>query len=195
MGHLGGIVKNAHLYDQLMESTDPSFAQQTFHTLVKYSRSMKDLLKEIQKLLPPNGTPRWMLYPGPPGSPMGMLYEVIGEVELVLASQAGAGPSQPAGTSKPPKSGRFPNREQTPVPEWTHSFHVRRKSIERSARSGRGQSPNPDRGRTSEWSRTPERAKTPKMMRIPDRTKTPDQGKAMMSQVSPAPALDCIIVE
>ena len=65
---------------------DPSSAQYTLQILVKYSRSMKDLLKEIQKLLPPSSTPRRMLYPGPPGSPTGTLYEVIGEVELVPAS-------------------------------------------------------------------------------------------------------------
>ena len=82
---------------------------------------MKDLLKEIQKLLLPNGTPRQMLYPGPSGSPTGTLYEVIGEVELVPASQAGAGPSQPAGTSKLAESGRLPNREKTPVPKRTRS--------------------------------------------------------------------------
>ena len=77
---------------------------------------MKDLLKEVQKLLPPSATPKRMLYPGPPGSPTGTLYEVIGEVELVPASQADAGPSQPAGTSMPVESGRLPDREKTPVP-------------------------------------------------------------------------------
>ena len=115
---------------------------------------MKDMLKEIQKLLPPSGTPRRMLYLGPPGSPIGTLYEVIGEVELDPASQAGAGPNQPAGTSKPPESGRFPAREKTPVPEQTRSSQVRRKSTERSTRFGRGQSPNPDWGMTSERPKT-----------------------------------------
>ena len=85
VGHPGEIVNKAHLYDQLMESADPSSARQTLPILVKYSRSMKDLLKEIQKLLP-GGTPMRMLYPGPPRSPTGTLYEVIGEVELVPAS-------------------------------------------------------------------------------------------------------------
>ena len=150
---------------------------------------MKDLLKEIQKLLPPSGTPRRVLYPGPPGSPSSTLYEVIGEVELVPTSLAGAGRSQPAGTSKPTKSRRNPDREKTPVPERTRLSQVRRKSTERSARSGRGQSPNLDRGRTSKRSRTPERARTPEKM------KSPDRGKAPMSQVSPTRALDCMIVE
>jgi hypothetical protein len=58
VGHPGEIVTKAHLYDQLMESADLSSARQTLQILVKYSRSMKDSLKEIQKLLPPHGTPR-----------------------------------------------------------------------------------------------------------------------------------------
>ena len=99
VGHPGEVINKAHLYDQLMESADPSSARQTLQILVKYSGFMKDMLKEFRKLLPPSGTLRRMLYPGPPGSPTGTLYEVIGEVELVPASQAGAGPSQPAGTS------------------------------------------------------------------------------------------------
>ena len=189
VGHPGEVVNKAHLYDQLMESADPSSARQTLQILVKYSRSMKDLLKEIQKLLPPSGTPRRVLYPGPLGSPTCTLYEVIGEIELVPASQAGVGPSQPAGTSQPPESGRFSDREKSHVPEWTRSSQVRRKSTEQSTRSRRGQSPNPNRGRTSDHSRTPERARTPAMMR------TPDRGKAPMSQASPAPAPDCVIME
>ena len=79
-----------------MESSDPSSVRQTLQIHVKYSRTMKDLLKEIQRLLPPSGTPRWMLYPGPPRSQTCTMYKVIGKVELVPASQAGAGLSQPA---------------------------------------------------------------------------------------------------
>ena len=113
-----------------MESADPSSAQQTLEILVKYSHFMKDLLKEIMKLLPPSGTPRRMLYPDPPRSPTGTLYEVIGEVELVPASQAGAGPNHPAGTSKPAESGRLPDQEKTHVPEQTRSSQVQRNSTE-----------------------------------------------------------------
>ena len=86
VGHPGEVVNKAHLYDQLLESANPSSAWKTLQILVKYSCFMKDLLKEIQKLLPPSGTPRRMLYPGTPGSPTGTLYEVIGEVEIVPAS-------------------------------------------------------------------------------------------------------------
>jgi hypothetical protein len=69
VGHPGEIVNKAHLYDQLMEAAAPSFARQTLQILVKYARAMKDLLKEIQKILPPRGTPRRMLDPCPPGLP------------------------------------------------------------------------------------------------------------------------------
>ena len=127
VGHPGEIVNKAHLYDQLMESVDPSSARQTLPILVKYSRTIKNLLKEIQKLLL-GGTPRRMLYPSPPGSPMGIMYEVIGKMELVQSSQAGAGPSQPVETSQPPESGRVSEREKTPVPERLRSSLVRRKS-------------------------------------------------------------------
>ena len=121
MGHPGEVVNKAHLYDQLMESADPSSARQTLQILVKYSRFMKDLLKEIQKLLLPSGTPKQMLYPGPTGFPTGTLYEVITEVELVPASQTGVGPSQPARISKRAESGRLPDREKTPMLERTRS--------------------------------------------------------------------------
>ena len=57
VGHPGEVVNKAHLYDQVMESTDSSSARQTPQILVKYSRSMKDFLKEIHKLMPPRNTP------------------------------------------------------------------------------------------------------------------------------------------
>ena len=194
VGHPGEVVNKAHLYNQLMESADPSSARQTLQFLVKYSRSMKDLLTEIWNLLAPSGTPRRMLYSGPPGYPIGTLYEVIGEVELVPASQTGVGPSQPAETSQLAESGRFSDWEKTPVPERTRSSQIQRKSTERPAQSGRGQSPNPDRGRGSKLFKTPKKARTPKQMRTLDRTKTPDRGKSPVSEASPAPILDCMIV-
>ena len=41
-----------------------------------------------------SGTPRRVLYQGPPGSPTGTLYEVVGEVALVQNPPTAAGPSQ-----------------------------------------------------------------------------------------------------
>jgi hypothetical protein len=98
VGHLGEVVNKAYLYDQLMESVDPASARQALQILVKHSRSMKDVFKEIQKILP-RGTPKRMLDPGPPGSPTATLYEAVEEVELVPATQTGAGPNQPAETT------------------------------------------------------------------------------------------------
>jgi hypothetical protein len=127
VSHPGEVVNKAHLYDQLMEAVDPASARQTLQISVKYSRSMKDLLKEIQKIMPPRGTPKRMLDPGPPGSPTATLYEAVGEVELVSAAQTGVGPSQPAGTPRPQEFERDPNREETHVPEPTRSTQVCRK--------------------------------------------------------------------
>ena len=73
VGHPGEVVNKVHFYDQLMESAHPSSARQTLQILVKYSRSMKDLLKEIQKFLPPRGTSRRVLDSGPSGSPTATL--------------------------------------------------------------------------------------------------------------------------
>ena len=99
VGHPGEFVNKAHMYDKLMETADPSSVRQTLQILVKYLRLMKDLLKEIQKLLPPRGTPRRMIDPGMPGSPTATLYEVIGGVELIPTSYAIVGPNQAPGAS------------------------------------------------------------------------------------------------
>ena len=74
VGHPRESISKAHLYDQLMESMDSSSARHTFQILVKYSRAMKDLLKEIQMFMPPRGTPRQMLDPSPPRSSTTNLY-------------------------------------------------------------------------------------------------------------------------
>jgi len=50
------IVNKAHLYDKLMETSETSSTWQTLQIMVKYSRSMKNLLNEIQKHLLPQGT-------------------------------------------------------------------------------------------------------------------------------------------
>jgi hypothetical protein len=83
VGHPGEVVNKARLYDQLVESGDPTSARQTIPLLVKYSQMMNNLFAEIQKVVPPGGTPRRVLYPRPPGSPTGTLYEEVGEVALV----------------------------------------------------------------------------------------------------------------
>ncbi len=57
VGHLKEVVNKVHLYDRMMESADPTSARETHPILVKYSRMMKDLLAEIQKIVPPSGTP------------------------------------------------------------------------------------------------------------------------------------------
>ena len=121
VGHPGEVVNKAYLYDRMMESGDPSSARQTLPILVKYSRMMKNLMAEIQKVVPPSGTPRRVLYLGPPGSPTGTLYEVVGEVALVPNPPSGAGPSQQGGASHPTSSDRAPERERSGAPERTRS--------------------------------------------------------------------------
>jgi hypothetical protein len=134
IGHPGEIANKAPLYDQLVESGDPTSAKQTIPILVKYARRMNDLFAEIQKIVPPGGTPRRVLYQGSPGSPSGTFYEVVGEVAFVQDPPAVAEPSQQGGGSGPGNSGKDPKK--------THSSGARRKSTSSaragSARSGRG---------------------------------------------------------
>ena len=104
VGHPGEIVNKARLYDQMMDSGEPSSARQTIPILVKYSRMMKDLLAEIQNVVPLSETPRQVFYQGPPGSPTGTLYEVDGEVALVQNPPTAAGPSHQGGGSRPASS-------------------------------------------------------------------------------------------
>ena len=58
----GEIVNTTQLYDQLMESGDLVTAKQTIPILVKYSWMKNNLFEEIQKVVPPSGTPRRVLY-------------------------------------------------------------------------------------------------------------------------------------
>ena len=173
VGHPGEVVNKAHLYDRMMDSSYPSFARKTLALLVKYSRMMKDLLAEIQKVDMPSGTPMRVLYLGPPGSPIETLYEVVGEVALLSISLVEAGPIHLGGASQPTSSGRAPNREGSGAPEKTRSSQIRRKNI----------------GSVRDRTRTPIRRRTPKRESIPDR------GKAPMAQASPASPPDCQMVE
>ena len=157
VGNPNEIVNKAHFDDKLMETTELASARQTLQILVKYLRPMKDLLKEIEKLLPPQGTPQRILDPGVSGSPTAAIYEVVGEVELIPTSQTMAGPGQVAGTSRQKEPARDPERTRsTPRRKWTEPL----------ARLKRVQSP------IAERARTPKRAKTSK------RTKTLDRGRA-----------------
>ena len=69
VGQPAEIANKARLYDQLVGSGDPVTAQQTIPILVKYSQLMNNLFEDIQRVVPPDGTPRRVLYQGPPGSP------------------------------------------------------------------------------------------------------------------------------
>ena len=103
------MINKAHLYDRLMATGDPASARQTLPILVNYSRTMKDLLAEIQKVVPPGHTPRQILYEGAPGLPTGTLYEVVGEVPLVQNPPTVARTSQQEGGTRPSNSGRDPS--------------------------------------------------------------------------------------
>ena len=108
VGNPAEVVNKAHLYDRLMATGDPASARKTLPILVKYSRTMKDLLAEIQKVVLPGHTPRRVLYQGAPGSPTGTLYEVVGEVPLVQNPPMVAGTNQQEGGTRPSSSGRDP---------------------------------------------------------------------------------------
>jgi hypothetical protein len=169
VGHPGEIVNKAHLYDQLMESADPFSARQTLQILVKYSRSMKDPLKEVQKLLPPRRNLRRVLDPGSPGSPPANRYEVASKVDLIPTSQAAAG------ASGQQETGRVPERKKTQCRKGPGRHRFGERVL--SDRRGQG-GPNPMcRAKTSE------------------RTKTPDHGKGLVVQALQPPAPDCMIVE
>ena len=107
IGHPGEIVNKAQLYDQLVESGDPTSARQTIPILVKYSRMMNNLFAEIKKVVPLGGIPPRVPYQGPPGSPTGTLYEEVGEVAFMQNPPTTADPSQQGGGSRPGSSEKF----------------------------------------------------------------------------------------
>ena len=99
--------KSAHKF---MEAEEPSSARQTLQILVKYSRTMKELLTKIHKLLSPHG---------PPGSSTTTIFEVVGEVKFVPTSQAEAIPSRITEHAKQKSIVRIPKHEKTL--EWSKS--------------------------------------------------------------------------
>ena len=143
VGNPAEVVNKAHLYDRLTATGDPVSARQTIPILVKYSRTMKALLAEIQKVVPPGHTPMRVLYQGAPGSPTRTMYEVVGEVPLVQNPPTVARTSQQEGGTRPSSSGRDPSGTRS---------GVRRKSTG-SVRTGRDQSPIQ---RTSDQCGTPD---------------------------------------
>ena len=171
IGHPAEAITKARLYDELIKLADPFQAQKTIPILVKYTRLMNGLFEDIQRLIPHGGTPRRVLYQGPPGSPIGTLYEAVGEVEVVrnppMAVELGEG-------SRPGSIGREPER--------TRSSQPRRKTTG-SERSRRGQSPA---RRSPNRSRTPDRSRTPVRRRSPERETASGKGKARAHQSSPS---------
>jgi hypothetical protein len=123
IGHPGEIVNKARLYDQLVESGEPVSARPTIPIIVKYSRMMNNLFAEIQKVVPPGGTPCRVLYQGPPGSPTGTLYEEVGEVALVHDPPTTAEPSQQGGGSGPGSS-RKRSGEDSLLPSQTGKYRI-----------------------------------------------------------------------
>jgi hypothetical protein len=83
VGHPGEVVTKAQLYDRLAEARDPTSTKHVIPVLVKYSRRITNLFAEIQKIIPPTGTPRRVLYQGSPGSPSGTLYKMVGQVTVL----------------------------------------------------------------------------------------------------------------
>ena len=124
VGHPGEIANMARLYG------DPVSTWQTIPILMKFSRMMNNLFTDIQKVIPPGGTPRKVLYQGLPESPTRTLYEEVGKAAIVADPPTTAEPSQQVGGSRPGSSGKDPERARSP--------QVRRKSTG-SVRTGRGQ--------------------------------------------------------
>ena len=183
VGHPGELATKARLYDQLAASGEPVSARQVIPILVKYARMTSNLFTDIQKILPPAGTPRRVLYAGPPGSPTGTLYEEVGKVAIMTDPPTTAEPSEQAGGSRPGSSGQNPERPR--------SSGARRKSTG-SARSGRGQSPGP---RGSDRSRTPDRVRSPIRNQALGQEATPDKGKSRANPSAPTSPADYLMEE
>ena len=144
---------------------------------------MDNLFADIQKVVPPRGTPRKVLYQGSPGLPIITLYEEVGEVAIVSNPPTTADPSQQAGGSRTGSSGK--------VPERARSSQARQKSTG-PVRTGRGQSTVP---RSSDRSRTPDQAQTTIRHQTSDREATPDRGKSQAHPATPTFWADCQMQE
>ena len=160
-----------------MKSGDPVQAWKTIPIFVKNTQLMNGLFEDIRKLGLPDRTYRRVFYQGPPRSPIGTLYEAVGEVEVVHNPSTVVEPGE---GSRPGSTGKAPERIQSSQP--------RRKSIG-SDRSGRGQSPvrwTPDRSCVSDRSRTPVQRHTP------ERETTFGKGKSRARESS---LLECMMLE
>ena len=177
VGQPAEAVVKARLFDELLKKAEPYEARKTLPILVKYTRLMNGLFEDVQRLIPPGGTPRRVLYQGPPGSPSGTLYEAVGEVEVVRSPPTTVDPGE---GSRPGSTGK--------EPEKTRSTQPRRKTPG-SERSGRGQSPA---RRSPNRSRTPERSRTPVRRLSPARETASGKGKARAHQSSPS---ECMMMD
>ena len=65
VGQPAEAVVKARLFDELLKKAEPYEARKTLPILVKYTRLMNGLFEDVQRLIPPSGTPRRVLYPGP----------------------------------------------------------------------------------------------------------------------------------
>jgi len=180
LGHPSEIAAKARLYDGLVESGDPVSGRSVIPILVRYTRTIKDLLAEVQKIVPPANPAQKMLFAGPPGSPSGTLYEKVADVTVVQQPPPEGPQSQQGGGSTAGGSRRDPQPARSGV--------VRRKSTG-SLRSGRDQSPV---RRSPGRERTPARSRTPPRRSNPGRGSSKDKGKSRAAEESPS---DCEMLD
>ena len=123
---------------------------------------MNNLFADIQKVIPRSGTPRRVLYQGPPGSPTETLYEEIGEVAIVVNPPTTAEPSQQIGGSKPGSSGKSAFFTSPAEKFWVCKDRTRAgfgpQVLGLIPQSGPGQ--DTPRHQTSDREATPDRGKT-----------------------------------
>ena len=91
-----------------MTSGDPVQAQKNISILVKYTRLMNGLFEDIRKLVPTGGTPRRVLYQGPPRSPIRTFYEAVGEVKVVHNPPTAVEPGEGSRPQIPENTGEDP---------------------------------------------------------------------------------------